>query len=159
MFNAISWQGYWTFLALLSTTYYCLIGLVYYRKEIISRLSPKRFSSTRVATQSLFKEGDIAPAPLPIAGFQSEKDFQAPPLNTEEHIVYACMDELTAFFEGARSRKWNRMELLQSIKNVLCKYPSLKGSEYKDTIVQVISTHSEQYCSIHLKEEDRIGLW
>ena len=157
MFNAISWQGYWTAMALLATFYYVLILFVYYRQDLARWLQKKSITTSKPTAATLFQE--VPSLPVQSSLFESGPDFQAPPVHTEEHTVYACMDELTAFFEAAKAKKWNRPDLLQALRIILDKYPSLHESEYKVSMGHVIATQCEQYCSIHLKAEDVVGLW
>jgi len=158
MFNAISWQSYWTALAILATLYYAVILLLYYRQDLKTWLQHKKASVATAAPATHFPHADNH-QPLQPSPFEGEPDFHAPLLGTEEHTAYACMDELNAFFEAARGRKWSRPELLQALRTILSKYPSLKGSDYKESMGRVIVTQCEHDCSIHLKAEDLVGLW
>ena len=157
MFNAISWQGYWTAMALIATFYYAFILFFYYGQDVSSWLQKKKVSQHKPVPATLF-EG-FRNHPVQPFLFDAAADFQTPPSGTEEHIVYACMDELTAFFTAAKSRRWTRPELLQAIGDILSKYPSIKQSEYSVSMGHVIATQCEQYCSIHLKAEEVVGLW
>ena len=157
MFNAISWQGYWTAIALTAIIYYAIILLLYYRQDLQGWLQKK--STRREAVPATpFPTPDKGPH-LQTSLFEAETDFQAPPIDTAEQTFYACMDELSAFFEAAKSRRWQRAQLLQTLKQVLSKYPALQNTEYKTSIVQIVQVQSEQYCSIHLKAEEVVGLW
>lgn len=161
MFNAISWQGYWITLALLSSIYYAAILLLFFREDLKAWLHKKsnRVWQTAPATQGPEPHASQTPVQPSLFGEDIAADFQAPPAGSEEHRVYACMDELNAFFEAARSRKWSRGELLQALRLVLSKYPSIKESEYRHTLGQVILSQCEHDCSIHLKAEEVAGLW
>lgn len=160
MLSNISWHSYWTALAILSGIYYTAILLIFYRQELIWWLQSKRIP-TPVPTN--MGQHAVPPEVIPVQQTLFEKeqqtDFQAPPADSEEYPVYACMDELTAFFEEAKSSKWQKAQLIQAIKQILSKYPSIKDSEYKTSLGQVILAQSEQYCSIHLKADDVVGLW
>lgn len=160
MLSNISWQGYWTALTILSIIYYTAILLIFYRQELIWWLQSKRIPTPVPANMG---QHAVPPEVIPVQQTLFEKeqqtDFQAPPTYSEEYPVYACMDELTAFFEEAKSSKWQKAQLTQAIKQILSKYPSIKDSEYKTSLGQVILAQSEQYCSIHLKADDVVGLW
>ena len=120
MLSNISWHSYWTFLAILSGIYYITILFIYYRQDLTTRLLKKGLPAAGVpasmpvdpvtpdvhVVQSTLFDEDLAP------------DFEAPPADSVEYPVYACMDELNAFFEEAKASKWHKFELLHSLKQI-----------------------------------------
>lgn len=158
MFNAISWQGYWTALALLTAFYYAAILLLFFRNDLKAWFSRERlFAPTAQDAVSGHSHPNTQAQPS-LFGEDEGADFKLPAADTEEQRVYACMDELNAFFDAARSRKWQQEELLQALRRILSKYPTLKDSEYKVSLGHVIATQCERHCSIHLKAGDVVGL-
>ena len=158
MLNNITWQGYWTILALLSAGYYLVIYFLYYRKDFKIE-NPKRGASTKHATTSAamasFMQAHNAAVPM---NEQDVVDFGAPDEKAEQ-IVYACMDELNAFLEGVKSAKCAKPEFLYAVQKILSKFPDLKNSQFKDSISQVILSEAAHHCSIHLSEEDMVHVW
>jgi hypothetical protein len=142
MFNTISWHSYWTSLAITTTIYYFILVLLFYRKEIKTAFLTKSF--TKTADQSFIV---------------NEDEFKAPSGDTEEGIVYACMDELNAFFEEAKKRKWNKNEMVYSLQLIMKKYPSIKTSRYKQSVSNVLINQCEHICSIHLNAEELEHVW
>lgn len=138
MFNTISWQSYWTMLAISLAIYYLFLFLVYYRKDFMTSLS------SRGMKQSFAINPD---------------EFQSPLPDTDEGIVYSCMDELNAFFEEAKKRKWSKNEMIYSIQRILEKYPSIKTSGYKQSVSNVLLNQCEHICSIHLNAEELNRVW
>lgn len=151
MFNTISWDSYWTAISLTTAVYYLFVYLVYFRKGFAQRLS--------------FRSQSIHPAPLKrdegaLTLFeQNSPEFVQPEKDTEEHVVYACMDELNAFFENQKKSKSVKAEVMFALHTILQKYPSLKTSEYKDSLTNVLATQCEAICSIHLSADELKGVW
>lgn len=160
MLSNISWQGYWTALALLSFVYYVSILFIFYRQELAHWLQNKSIAAGMPAgTDQRAGQPEVIPLQPSLFEIDQEGDFQLPPADSEEYPIYACMDELTAFFEESKSSRWQKEQLVQAIKQILSKYPSIKDAQYKSSLGQVILAQSEQYCSVHLKADDVVGLW
>lgn len=156
MFNTISWQSYWIAIALSSVLYYAMILWLYFRPDLYSWLSRKQqrlFRQNSGGQSASHGKGTVQPSLF------GEVDFDSPAPGTNEHFVYACMDELNAFFESAKARKWSSAGLVYAIRLILSKYPAIRESEYKHSLEQVILTQCELHCSIHLKAEEAVGLW
>lgn len=161
MFNAISWQSYWLTLALLSAGYYGVIYLLYYRSDfkiwVHRRSSLDGAPFPGVATT---QEGQPGSGNQPsLFEEDGSSDFQFPEGGSAEAVVYNCMDELTAFFVQAKRKKWAKAELVQALRGILLKYPSLKNSSYRESLSNVIVTQCEHHCSIHLSAEDKVRVW
>ena len=156
MFNNISWQGYWLSIALLCAGYYLSIYLLYFRNDF-------KILSGRKTSEGSFEMAAVS-RPLKTTPGLSESDteaeeFQNPDKNSEEAIVYACIDELDAFFNEAKKRKCLKEEIISSLHSILKKYPSLKQSGYKASITNVMVGQCEHICSIHLDADDVVRVW
>lgn len=138
MFNAGSWESYWISLVICLAIYYLVIFLLYYRRDFRMSFLNKTTNLKQVADDS---------------------EFQAPVEDSEEGIVYACMDELNAFFEQAKKRKWNKNELIYALVQILKKYPSINSSEYKQSVFNVLLSQCEHICSVHINREELSGIW
>ncbi|MFL5788122.1 MAG: hypothetical protein ACJ748_08715 [Flavisolibacter sp.] len=161
MLHTISWQSYWITLALLSGIYYLVIYLLYFRNKLDISSNPKSnqefySANTNCDEQTLteFRQKQRS-----LFGEQLSSEFSTPSENTVENLVYGCMDEINAFFEQAKKTKWLKNNLINSLRSILNKYPSLKDSEYKESISNVLVTECEHNCSVHLNAEDVIHVW
>lgn len=159
MLNNISWQGYWVTLALLTAGYYLVVYLLYFRKDFKISLPgkaglPKSPSASPAVTSFLKEQAQ----PSLFRDGETEDEFSTPTDPTEQ-AVYACMDELTAYFESAKKAKVMKTEVLFAVQRILQKYPSLQTSEYKVSITKVIQTEAEHHCSVHLNEEEMRKVW
>lgn len=163
MFQSISWQGYWLTIALLSVAYYLFIYLLYYRSDFKIWLHrkgqpfPGRDGDLPFRTQEM----ERAPAAPQSTLFDAapSPDFADPEPDSEEGVVYRCMDELQAFFEEARKSHWSKEQLTGSLRRILLKYPSLKTSPYRESLGKVLVNQCEHYCSIHLSAEEAVRVW
>lgn len=149
MFSNISWQEYWTSLVVMTLVYYFVIYLVYFRKGL-SLSSPKQ-----VFNLDTSEKGD-SQATL----FEVDKPgIKQTVKEREEHIIEACMDELNAFFDNQKKTEAVKSELMFGLYTVLQKYPSLRNSDYKEPLTNLIATQCENICSIHLSAEELKGVW
>ena len=145
MFNTISWHQYFIFLAVTTILYYLVVYLFYFRNSLETSIRQKvdsfNYNSTKKEElPSLFDHPSHAEGNL-------------------EHTLYACMDELNAFFENSKKSKAVKSEVMFALHSLLQKYPPLKNSEYRQSITNVIATQCENICSIHLSAEELKGLW
>lgn len=161
MFHSISWQSYWLTLALLTAGYYGVLYLLYFRSDFRiwfhRRSAEDRSPFTDSGSLPVQRSGSLHQPSL----FEEDSALERVPPGTAnpERIVYSCLDELTAFFVEAKRRKWAKEELVQALRGILQKYPTLKASEYKESLTSVVVTQSELHCSIHLNREDTVRVW
>ena len=158
MLNNISWQGYWTTIALLTTGYYLSIYLLFFRTDfkILYRGKATNNENSIDFTNSNIKRQDVSTQSPTINDFD---EFQSPEVGSEEAVVYACIDELDAFFQESKKAKCLKSELISSLQIILKKYPTLKGSGYKASLTNVIVGQCEHICSIHLDADDVVRVW
>ena len=150
MLHPISWHSYWTALILSYAGYYVIVYLVYFRRAAVP-IPPSGKKTNAVANKSGMQ--------LPLIAENKDPDFAEPPANSEEHAVYACMDELNAFFDNQKKSKAVKSEVMYALYSILKKYPSLFHSQYKESLTNVVATQCEAICSIHLSAEELKGVW
>lgn len=153
MFNNISWQGYWTSIAIFTAGYYLSIYLLYFRRDF-GILFPSGLSR---GEEHSFDFGSSTKSNK--TAISESEEFQTPDTDSQEAIVYACIDELDAFFNECKKSKCLKEEMISSIQAILKKYPSLKASGYKASLTNVIVGQCEHICSIHFKADDVDRVW
>jgi len=163
MINNVSWQGYWTSIALITAGYYLFIYLFYFRSDFKIFLNRKSQGENNVQFTSVSNfqtKGNLVPNSnqQPFL-FNESGDFETPPKESDEYMVYACMDEITAYFEAVIKTTCEKEKLINSLQLLLQKYPAIKNSQYKESLTNVIVTQCENRCSIHLSAEDVESLW
>lgn len=147
MFNTISWQAYWMAIALTTAGYYGIVFLLYFRKGL-------KISSSSGAS-SLFSSSSSNHQ----LRSQEASDFSEPERGTDEHMVYACVDEINAFIQEAKRVKTGKQEFLLSIKAILAKYPTIPTTQYKEAVTSVLISEAAHNCSIHLSEAEVDSVW
>ena len=155
MFNTISWQSYWTFVAVTAAGYYLIVYLVYFRKTVVSIFQKSGDTQPGEEAFILHKEEQHQPTLF-------DQDNKAPTdtaTGENEHILHACLDELNAFFENQKKTKVIKRELMFGLYTIFEKYPSIRNSDYKESITNLIATQCENICSIHLSAEELKGVW
>lgn len=148
MFQSVSWHQYWTAIFFLTVIYYMVTYFFYFRSNLKIALKGRK---------------DIA---FVNSGVKEEKEMPSLPDNQktgnnsgDENMVYACIDELTAFFDNQKKSKAVKSALMFSLYTILQKYPSLRSSEYKESLTNIIATQCESICSIHLSADELKGVW
>ena len=149
MLNTISWQGYWTCIALATISYYLFLRFVYFRENLFNGFRPSGKKTESVTSQRAdIHRNSISENAVPII-----------PLDQIERACNACMDELEAFFEEQKRTKAVKGELLFSLHILVQKYPLLRESEYHIAISNAIKVQCENLCSISLNDEEVKGVW
>ncbi|HWI93865.1 MAG TPA: hypothetical protein VNT20_21445 [Flavisolibacter sp.] len=149
MFSNISWQEYWTLLVAITLVYYIVVYLVYFRNGS-SLSSPKQVFNLDTSAN-----GDNQPTLFEVDNPGIKQTMK----ESEEYIIEACIDELNAFFENGKKTKAIKHELMFGLFTILQKYPSLRSSDYKESLTNLIATQCENICSIHLSAEELKGVW
>ena len=109
-----------------------MIYLLFFRNDFLFRF----------AKANLAKRESIVPAEL----------------SPEEQLFNSCLGELTAFFEEAKDTKWDKEELMNSLKRLFRKYSSLNTSEYYGLLTHIVVGQCESNCSIRLSSEEVQGV-
>lgn len=146
MLNNISWQGYWTVLALFLTGYYLIIYLLYYRRDFsvsVSRALSRNNSSSET-----------------VPFHPSSSTTQASIAHeSQEYLFDSCLNELAAFFDQAKSRKWMKEELLYALQRIFKKYSELRNSEYEDSLRKLVICQAVDICSVQFEEVEVDHVW
>ncbi|RYZ91070.1 MAG: hypothetical protein EOP04_01720 [Proteobacteria bacterium] len=160
MLNSISWQGYWTFLALSVGLYYAFIYLRFFRGAIrLTRNRPGLADPGPSATSVSYGFRSSDESFPDRSGAPRRPAAEGPVEEVDEPVLNACLDELSAFFEAAGNAGQERPELLACLQSVLAKYPALSHSTYKDAVTSLLVTQCKHYCGLDLDEGDLRRVW
>lgn len=153
MINNISWQGYWITLAITVSFYYAFVAFFYYKAELLhwfsNRMSAKE-NHLSVANRVKGQTELFSPPAL------SEEDQDAPELPP---VVSSLIDEIQAFFEGTEANQYTKEALLQSLMQLVQKYPGVKGSAYQYSVNNLIQFLSKETSSLQLSVDEINGVW
>jgi hypothetical protein len=136
MLHQISWPLWWAAMFILTGGYYLAIYFFLVGKKGFPR----------------FKKAAVLNSPA--SSSPSSPEFEEPEQDSEEQMVYRCVDELTAFYAEAKAQMWGKAELLTSLGRLLSHYPGLTTSTYKDSLLHVIVTEAQNVCSLPLTKEE-----
>lgn len=166
MINNISWGSYGIAVALISLGYYLVIYLLYFKSIFKLSVCLNQYERSQAnifpTPPSVQGEGKVAESmneKTPLLEQQSGAIWQAPLQESKEYTVRALIDELQAFFAQSGKTKAVKQEMIYSLQRLLRKYPSIRASEYEDSVNNLIIAQLEDLCSIHLDEEDVIRVW
>ena len=146
MLKDISWTDYWFFILIALAVYYVTIGCLYYLTEIKQVLSGK--------------------SNLLLQPYSSKKAFAG-----KNHIVYTdsendlhplvkeCMDQIRNVLKEATENNLVKQEIIYSLQQLTSKYSVIKNSPFKSFITDYILIECDNYCSIHLDNEEVRKIW
>jgi type I site-specific restriction-modification system R (restriction) subunit len=177
MLKEITWKDYWTVVLLLTTGYYIIVFLLFYRKELAilakgnletldeSKISLVNRNSEMVSSTvqpSLFEENEAKA----LANIHSDsidelinnddKDFHEINLISYAHEL---ADEIKQLIEKAKEKSYIKEELLFSLQKIIKAYQQLQGTSYQHDINNLITESCKTHCSIHLSADEVATVW
>lgn len=129
MFKSISWQAYLQFMAIGTGIFYCVVILVYYRKETLSLI--KRVLAPKHNRQ-LLSTVDSTP-------------------HTE--ILQQKLDDLRGVFFRA-GNECSKEDLFNALEHSLADYDSLHLPLHQDALILFISTQAMQICGLEVSDQE-----
>ena len=155
MFNSITWGQYFSAIILLLIIYYILIGLKFYKWEILSIVGIKKVDDNSLSTSaalSNLKEFT--------ASENHENYLPKPSLVVDiSPLVQSFTDEVTAFVQEADEAEITKEEIINSLQVICSKYPAIKNADCrKDLEVAVLKEINSKYPNL-LQRNDFKNLW
>lgn len=147
----ITWSAYLTTSVILLLVYYAGVLLIYFRKDV--SLAPRLSASKDIKYSS------------GLYGAQSKKTGSRRADETSQldaasaAPMHSLVDELQAFISQAGKDGMEKDELHPSLKKLLQKYPSIKGSVFENGITNLIAVTAENNCDVHFSADDLRELW
>ncbi len=146
MLKNISWANYWIFILVTVASYYITIGCLYYLAEIKQVLQGK---SNLFKKLNSSKNAVVTRNPSVIP--QSEDNLQ--------QIVSEYIDEITISLKEAAEKSLIKQEIIYSLQQLANKYSVVKTSPFKSFITDYILIECNNYCSIHLEDDEVKRIW
>ena len=112
MLHSITWQQYFTTIIILLIFYYLIIGVRYFKLELLTILGIKQIESDSLT-------------PYPIGTFPSGEETASP-------FMQSLLDEISAYLNGTQNSTPSKEELCHSLGIIFSKYPVLSESEFSD---------------------------
>jgi len=171
MLSGISWSQYFAFCGTILTLYY-LVLLVISRKDLLVKFKnltglSRNTNRTWFPQEQDFNSMDKQDS-MQLSLFDDdvnvtqESNHNLPEKQGNTEIYYPVVndleDEIQSFLE-ASGESSDKLEVLESLKRMLQKYAVLKGTSATGRINKLIVSTCENYCSIHLNEDEVSELW
>ena len=146
MLKDISWTDYWVFLLVTLAVYYVTVACLYYLTEIKQVLSGK--SNLLLSLHSSKK---VVAIKSPILNTKVEDDLHP--------LVKECMDKIKNVLREAAENNLVKQEIIYSLQRLTTKYSVIRNSPFKSFITDYILIECDNYCSIHLDNEEVRQIW
>ena len=151
MFSNVSWSEYLTFISVSALIWYAFVLYTYYRQDLFQTLQGKKIPAI-----NNLSFGDHT-----TSHHQSDavlENYQ--PKEAESvHVIQAVTDEIQAYLEEAGKNEVGKEELVTSLTRIVSKYPSLAGSDYKDSLDELLKNEAEINCAVSLSESEISRIW
>lgn len=151
MFNNVSWSEYLTFISVAALIWYAFVFYTYYRHDLFQTLQREK-----LATVSELNFSGHTPdyhQPNAILEIYQPKEAES------VHIVQSVTDEIQAYLEEAGKNEVGKEELVTSLTRIVSKYSSLAGSDYKDSLDDLLKNEAEINCAVSLSESEISRIW
>jgi len=136
MFSSITWGQYFTTVTLLLVCYYAVIGLRFYRWEILSVIGIKKVEDNSVAIST------VANLKKSFETESHEDYLPKPELEIDiSPVVQSFTDEIKAYLQES-SNEISKDELQHSLQIIITQYPVLKSVDYKLELIQFLFDES-----------------
>jgi hypothetical protein len=156
MLERISWSSYWMVVVIVSAIYYLVLVVLLFQKGFFSKISSHSGEEKSFSGQqpNLF-------------GFEGNKENSRNQINQQQPsddqplmpVVHDLIQELKGFIADISERSYVKEELVMGIQVITKNYKQLEASPYQKFINDFIKSACEDYCSIHLSEEDVRRIW
>lgn len=158
MLSYVTWQGYWTCIALSCAAYYLWIYLKYFKSSLLKFGAGKEESNT-VSFQSLRYHQQSTEIFPPKTEEDAQPVVEQDAQTDDEYAAYSLMDEVNAYLQEAKRTKCVREELVFALHTIVKKYPSLAPTSWADAVNKFLVAECKQVCSVHLSEEEVRHVW
>jgi len=158
MFTNISWGNFITVVVLVSAGWYIFVGLRYYLSEFKFFISHKG----RLNSRTLDNDGYIGQVDSPVS---ENKEYTTPAGSFEEmgNDLFDQIEEVIKRVKEtvASASKINlvRQELLDYLSLILQEYPSLKSSDFRPSLNELIVHECQKIEQVNLTQEEADLLW
>ena len=136
MVKNISWHSYVTIIVVLIIVYYIVIGILYFRHDIL-----------RIVKTGFPKKDRTAPLPAPEG------------LGAQFSSVHELMDELNHLFINASNQGYPKEELTTVLHSKMQDYTHLKATQFEPAINTHIIQTASSMCNCELDDTDIKRIW
>ena len=142
MFNSLSWRQYFTVVLIVLCVYYVFVMVMYFRKELTRSF---RFAFIKQKTGAV----ELA-EPSASAVSQANRQLSS---------VHELMEELVRILLDAEQRQYPKEELMMALQLKLRNYPSVKGTQFQNSVSNYINSEGWSRFNIGLEDIEVDQLW
>lgn len=155
MFKDISWASYGMFILITLLVYYATIGCLYYLNEIKQVFSGKSNLFLKLNGSKKF----AAVATNSSTNLSKNENITLQQEDEIHPVVSNYMSDIKSTLEYAASNNLIKQEIIYSLQQLANKYSSIKDSPFKSFITNYTLIECDNYCSIHLDEDELKLIW
>ncbi|MDJ1486414.1 hypothetical protein QNI16_38405 [Cytophagaceae bacterium YF14B1] len=160
MLHSITWPSYLITLLIIAVCYYLIIGIRFYSQESI------QFFTERIKAKKLFASSSPTYANTVV-----RQDEASPPESTQMELSFADTSEdlfeqvgqlihrLKDTIKEAATSNPDKVPLIDSLTDILEKYPHLKGTQFQLAISELIQNECEDLGFPTFSEDQIRRLW
>lgn len=150
---SLTWANYALIVTICLGIYYAIVGFRFYRSNAKLSSSDGERNTISESEQAV----DIKHRNLFGEEEREETMIQTDNSNINPE-TQDFADEIIAFTSSC-DEEITKEKLILSIQRIIQKYPSLKNSEQRYELNQLIAISTENYCSIHVSADELSELW
>jgi len=158
-----SWGNYFMVIAIGLAVYFVLIGLKYFRGDLLAAVSSTRtIPDARDRTAQEENEDDdevFGPeATIPVYKNEEEAPFED---TTDESFreVERLIGELKALIALSAKKMYDKRTLLEALKPMLARYPVVNHPAFREAVGEYIVTECRSKGAVALTEDEVDVLW
>lgn len=153
MLSSITWSQYISAIAFSLLCYYAYVGYKYFRWEILGLIGIKR---AETGTLYIPAVTDLKKQLIT----ENHEDYLPKPVDETDisPLVSSFMDEAKAYLQAARQQT-SKQELLNSLHQILQKYPVLLKADCKDELIQFLFNETNALYPDTVNQQEIQQLW
>jgi len=154
MFNSITWGQYFSTIISLLIIYYAVLGLKFYKWEILAAIGIRKVDNATLNTVSLSGLKKY---------FSPENDEDYQPKQSMEidisPVVQSFTDEVAAFLQEADKVELTKEQITNSLQSICSKYPSIKNADCRKELTLLVANEINLKYPNLFQKNDLARLW
>lgn len=154
MFNSITWGQYFYTIISLLTIYYAVLGVKFYKWEILAAIGIRKVDNANLDTVSLSGlKKYVSP--------ENDEDYQ--PKHSMEidisPLVQSFTDEVAAFLQQADEVGITKEQIANSLQSICSKYPAIKNADCRNELTLSVANKINLKYPNLFQQTDLVRLW
>jgi len=161
MLERISWSAYWTFIVVVLAIYYLILFVLLYQKGFFFKNRVKTIPSPSGKQEPSNQQPNLFGFQDAVREMPGDQNTHQLPVDDKilMPLVHDLIQGLKVFITDISERSYVKEEIIMGIQVIINNYKRLEDSPYHKSINDFIKNECEDFCSIHLSEEDIRRIW